>query len=118
RMLVLRAREEEKRLLLKTHIEHVVMATLSLIKKGELRTEDFALYQFSTRRGAVYAQETHVSEDGTLKPGVSENPLFDVNRSQVGIAGGHGRIGSPAEEMPHRILVPIRLSRFRSPAMT
>ncbi len=80
-LLVSRARDEGKRLILTTHSEHVVLAALALVLKGQVPAEDFALYQFSAPEGEVQVQETRVTKEGVLEPGLQD--FFEVNIEEL-----------------------------------
>ncbi len=80
-LLVSRARDEGKRLILTTHSEHVVLAALALVLKGQVRAEDFALYQFSAPEGEVQVKETRVTPEGVLEPGLQD--FFEVNIEEL-----------------------------------
>ena len=64
-------REEEKRFLISTHSESLVLALLTLIAKGELNPSEVAFYLARKEKKSTQFERQMVNEDGQLEGGLS-----------------------------------------------
>jgi len=64
------AAKEGKRILLTTHSEHIVMAFLTAVAKGELRPDDLAIYYLRDEAGAAVVEKLSVDEKGMIEGGL------------------------------------------------
>lgn len=80
-LLIAKAKETQKRLIFTTHSEHILLAIISAMMKGEIASSDLCIYQFSKTERGVEAKETSVSEEGIIDPPLKD--FFETNVSEL-----------------------------------
>ena len=80
-LLIAKAKETQKRLIFTTHSEHILLAIIGAMMKGELAASDLCIYQFSKTERGVEAKETSVSDKGIIDPPLKD--FFETNVSEL-----------------------------------
>lgn len=80
-VLVNQVRETEKQLVITTHSEHILMAFLTAVARGELAPDDLAIYSFAEERGTASAVRLEVDERGMVQGGLPG--FFEQNLDEI-----------------------------------
>jgi predicted ATPase len=76
------ATQEQKQLILTTHSEHILMALLTAVAKGQLKPADLAVYEFSRHGDTARAERLAVNQHGQIEGGL--RGFLEVDMDEIG----------------------------------
>ena len=76
------ATEQQQQLIFTTHSEHIAMALLTAVARGDLKADDLAIYEFRREGDSATAERLNVTEHGQVEGGL--RTFFEVDIDQLG----------------------------------